>query len=161
MKSFSHFLNIAPANLVHTKYQAFQVYPSLSKFTMLDPKIILTPIVDIAINTIPNNYNYDQRSQITYFTNSHILEFAWNPTDNHPVLDDNGIYYNVTSESIDNDKITIRQVLRELKYNNGQITLDWAADFDEYNPTSTVDEVLDSPISTVLLNQMTISRLPS
>jgi hypothetical protein len=114
-----------------------------------------TPVIKLTPCSISDFEHLEQRSQITYHTNNRIIEFFWNSTTNCPIIDNNRIYYNINSVSINNNQITMRHVLRSLNYNIAQITLDWFDDND--NNDITVDSVLDSPIATVILNQMTIS----
>jgi hypothetical protein len=114
-------------------------------------QFIRTSIEDDTIATYDQDlwFHMDQRSQISI--NDDVLEIFWHPDTKRVFIRDiDDKLFFLTSPDI--DKLTTRNVLDALNYNNDIVRLDW---IDDYINLSNINH-LDIPIEIVPLNQMTI-----
>lgn len=95
-----------------------------------------------------NFWNDNQQcSQISY-RNQRVICIDWHTTRNQVFVQDGDDYFFLTSPTIEN--LTIRNVLEALGIDHEPIQLDWS----EYN--ANIHNLLDTPVKTAELNQMTI-----
>lgn len=89
-----------------------------------------------------------QCSQINY-RNERVICIEWHTTRNRVLIQDGGNYFFLTSPDI--QELTLRHALEALGIDRESISLDWCErDINIHN-------LLDTPVKTAALNQMTIS----
>jgi hypothetical protein len=98
------------------------------------------------------NNNIDQRSQIMY--NGSVIEIDWDNTFNHPIIQYNNRSYYISSPQLPSHFITISDALNALPIPNN---LSYILQFvDSPDSNYHIDNIIHTPISSVLLNQFII-----